>query len=72
MTKRPCKVSSKGHHTWTSEELEQFEARHPIGTKARLAFGLLIYTGVRRSDVVRLGRQHVRDGWLKFYRLQGP
>lgn len=30
-------------------------ARHPIGTKARLAFDLLLYTGVRRSDVVKLG-----------------
>jgi integrase len=34
-----------------------YEARHPIGTKARLAFDLLIYTGVRRSDVVKLGPQ---------------
>jgi integrase len=24
-----------------------------------------MYTGVRRSDVVRLGRQHIRDGWFK-------
>lgn len=27
---------------------------------------LLIYTGVRRSDVVLLGRQHVKGNWLKF------
>jgi integrase len=56
-----------GYHTWTSEEVQQFEARHPIGTKARLALALLLYTGQRRSDVVRLGRQHIRvDGWLHF------
>ena len=55
-----------GFHSWTVEEVEQFEARHPIGTKARLAMALLLYTGQRRSDVVLFGRQHVRDGWLRF------
>jgi site-specific recombinase XerD len=57
---------SDGHRTWTPEDIAQFEARHPIGSKARLALALLLYTGARRSDVVLLGRQHVRDGWLKF------
>jgi integrase len=37
------------------------EERHATGTKARLAYSLLLFTGARRSDVVRLGRQHVRD-----------
>jgi integrase len=51
-----------GHHTWTDEEISRFEGRWPIGTRERLAFDLLLYTGLRRGDVVRLGRQHVRDG----------
>jgi integrase len=38
----------------------RYEDRHPIGTKARLAFDLLLYTGVRRSDVVRLSPQMER------------
>jgi len=29
-----------------------------------LAFALLLYTGQRRSDVVRMGPQHIRDGVL--------
>ena len=41
-------------HTWTEEELAQFEARWPIGTKQRLAFGLLLYTGQRGSDVRKM------------------
>jgi len=57
---------TEGHHTWTVEEVAQFEARHPTGTKARLALALLLWTGVRRSDVVLLGKQHVRGGWLAF------
>src|SRR5204863_8783246 len=44
------------------------EARHPIGSKARLAMAMLLYTGQRRSDVVLLGRHHVRDGWLRLTR----
>ena len=63
--------TTTGHHTWSIDEVEQFEAHHPIGTKARLALSLLLYTGVRRSDVVLLGRQHVRDGWLKFTQQKG-
>jgi len=60
------KRASQGYHTWSVEEVEQYERRHPIGTKARLALALLLYTGARRSDVVLLGRQHARGGWIKF------
>jgi len=60
------KTGSVGFHTWEVNEVEQFEQRHPIGTKARLALALLMWTGARRSDVVLLGKQHVRNGWLKF------
>ena len=60
------KAKSGGHHSWTDAEIAQFENRWPIGTKSRLAFALLRYLGVRRSDVVRLGPQHVKDGWLCF------
>lgn len=55
-----------GHHTWTVEEVRQYEARHPIGTMARLALALYLWTGQRRSDVHRLGRQDIKGGWLRF------
>jgi len=57
-------VNSDGHHSWTEDEITQFEARHPIGSRERLAFALLLYTGQRRGDVIRMGRQHLRDGML--------
>lgn len=60
------RTATAGFHTWTVEEVEQYVERHPPGTKAHLAMSLLLYTGVRRSDVVQLGRQHRRNGWLKF------
>lgn len=59
------RYSTTGHHAWTPLEVEQFETRHAIGSKARLALALLVWTGLRRSDVIRIGRQHVKDGWLK-------
>jgi len=57
-------IKGDGFHTWTEEEIAQFEAHHPIGTKPHLALALLLYTGQRRSDVVRMGRQHIRNGAL--------
>lgn len=55
-------AKADGYHSWSESEIAQFERRHPIGSKPRLAFALLLYTGQRRSDVVRMGRQHVSDG----------
>lgn len=62
----PIKYASDGFHTWTPDEVAQYEAKHAVGTKARLALALLMFTGMRRQDVVLFGRQHVRDGVLTF------
>lgn len=57
---------SEGFHSWTDAEVAQFEDRHPVGTKARLAMALLLYSSQRRSDVVLFGPEHVHNGWLHF------
>jgi integrase len=54
-----------GFCTWTEEEIAQFEVAHPVGSRARLAFGLLLYTAQRRGDVVRMGRQDIQDGFIR-------
>lgn len=56
------RIKSTGYHTWTDDEVRLFEARHPLGTKPRLALALLLQTAQRRSDAVRMGRQHVAGG----------
>jgi integrase len=56
------KVSVDGWHTWSEDEIAQFEARHAIGSSARLAFALALYTGQRSADLIHMGRQHVREG----------
>jgi integrase len=50
-----------GFHTWTWEEFEQFKARHPADSKARLALYLLYFTGQRRGDVIRMGLLRVNN-----------
>lgn len=52
-TKAPKPTDTGGYHRWTEDELAAFEARHPLGTKPRLAFALLLY-GAQRSGDVRL------------------
>jgi integrase len=59
-TPRPKK--SEGFITWTEEHVEAYEQRWPIGTRQRVWLDVLLYTGLRRGDAVRFGRQHVRDG----------
>jgi integrase/recombinase XerD len=63
---RKIRYASAGHHSWTAEEIAQYRERHPLGSKARLALDLLVYTGGRREDAVRLGPQHVRNGRVRF------
>ena len=63
---KPKKYATEGFHSWTADEVQQFEEHHLIGTKPRLAFALMYYLGVRRSDVVLLGRQHMRNGTMRF------
>lgn len=58
----PLSLKTDGFHTWTEAEIAQYQARHELGTKARLALELFLWTAKRRSDGVQLGRQHIRDG----------
>jgi integrase len=48
-----------GFHRWTDAEISKFEQRHPVGTKARLAMALGLYTGQARQDAILMGEQHI-------------
>jgi integrase len=41
-------------HTWTEDEIAQFEVRWPVGSTQRLAFAVLLFTGQRVSDVAAM------------------
>ena len=49
------------HHTWTDAELKQFEAKWRLGTRERLAYALLLYTGQRVGDVAKMNRSDVSE-----------
>lgn len=63
-TARMKKFAGGEFHTWTEDEIATFERCWTIGTMARLAFALLLYTGQRRSDVVRMSWTDVQDGMI--------
>jgi integrase len=50
----------EGFPTWTEEQIAQFRAFWPIGSRERIAMEVLLHTGLRRGDAARFGRQHVR------------
>jgi integrase len=58
------RYKSGTHHTWTEGELRTFEARWPLGTRQRLAYALLLYTGQRVGDVASMRRADIVDGEL--------
>jgi integrase len=62
---RPVRAKSDGFVSWSEDDIAAFEKRWPVGTRERLALALLLYTGQRRGDVVRMGRQHVGTAVLK-------
>ena len=55
-----------GYHTWTEGEIAQYQARHPLGTRARLAMEIILWTGQRRGDARLFGPQHLKRGKLNY------
>lgn len=55
---------AEGAKSWDEAEIASFEARWERGSLQRLAFSLLLYTGQRRSDVVRMGWKDVTNGLI--------
>jgi integrase len=60
--KKPAMPKTGGYIPWTEEDVEKYEAHWPIGTKERVWLAVLLYTGLRRSDAVIIGKQHVKHG----------
>ena len=56
------KLKTKGFPVWTEEDLTKFEERWPRGTRERVMFDVYLYTGLRRGDAAKLGKQHISNG----------
>jgi len=55
------KTKSKGYRTWTETDIAAYREKWGEGTPERIAMEVLLHTGLRRSDAVRLGWQHLVD-----------
>ena len=62
---RRLKNKSDGFPAWTDEDVKQFTSLWPVGTRERLAFEMLLTSGLRRSDIVRVGRQHMAQAVVR-------
>jgi integrase len=58
----PPRKKNDGFIPWNEDHVAAYERRWPIGTRQRVWLDVLLYTGLRRGNAVRFGRQHVRDG----------
>jgi integrase len=58
----PRRKKGDGFIAWSEDDVASYERRWPIGTRQRVWLDVLLYTGLRRGDAVRFGRQHVRNG----------
>ena len=58
----PRRQKGNGFPAWTEDDVARYQAKWPLGTKERVWLDVLLYTGLRRGDAVRFGRQHVKDG----------
>jgi integrase len=68
-------VKGGGFYTWTIPDVQQFLEHHKDQSlrarKARLALGLLLFSGARRQDMVTFGKQHTRGGeWIRYIPLK--
>jgi integrase len=62
---------SDGHHCWTDEEIQQYRRYWLLGTQQRLVMEFALETASRRSEVLRLGPQHIRNGRIRIERVHG-
>lgn len=54
------KHETTGYEPWTEADITKFRAHWKEGTPQRTAVEILLFTGLRRSDAVRIGRQHIQ------------
>ena len=61
----PIAVPRGGFHSWTEVEIAQYRAHWKLGTKARLALEIFLWTAQRRGDASKFGRKHVVNSQIE-------
>jgi site-specific recombinase XerC len=53
------KPKTAGFPEWTYADIVKYEEHWPLGTRERVMLDVYCYTGLRRGDAARVGKQHV-------------
>lgn len=69
--RNPKRKKGQGFAAWNEADAAAYEARWPLGTRQRVWFDTLCFTGARRGDAVIVGHQHVRGEILTFRTEKG-
>lgn len=67
---KALKTRDGGFKTWQEDHIARYEAKWAIGTRERLLFDLALYTAQRRSDIARMGPQHIEAGRIRVKQLK--
>jgi integrase len=62
----PVKARLKGYHTWSDNQIETYRAAHAIGTTARAAMEIMLWTFQRPGDAYRFGPQHIQGDKVRY------
>lgn len=68
---KAMKTKTDGFPAWTAEDVKKFCKKYAIGTRERLALELLLHSGLRRSDLVVAGRQHMNGNIFSLRPFKG-
>jgi site-specific recombinase XerD len=69
--KYPKPKKGQGFKPWTRDDVETYRRRWPLGTRQRVWLDVILYTGLRRGDVHRVGKQHARKGVISLRNQKG-
>ena len=61
----------EGYYTWTEADIAKYQAHHALGTNARLALEIILWTGQRRGNAFEFGPRHIVNGKVKFQAIKG-
>ena len=55
-----------GYHSWSEDDIAAYQAQHALGTRARLALEIMLWTGQRRGDARLFGPEHLKNGQINY------
>lgn len=55
-----------GYYSWSEDDIAAYQTQHALGTRARLALEIMLWTGQRRGDARLFGPEHLKAGQINY------